>query len=178
MPVTDPRERYDDLLERESHELLDPEEFEEAKNSEAAESGWVAFALAFDDEGRVLLLDEAWADGWTLPGGTREPGEALPETVAREVREETGVAVTPVRPHSVEELTFENEATGDTDGWTGVLYEARAETTAVREDLGHDNHETEEIAEARWFVDLPGNVFNPEVIREVYRRCVADDGPA
>jgi len=176
MVVTDPRRRYDDLLERESRETLPPREFEETAASEAAAVGWVALALAFDDAGRVLLIDQSWADGWTAPGGTVEPGETLAEAVEREVREETGVEITPRRPHAVDDFTFENEATGETGGWRAVLFEAVAETTTVRETLGHDDHEAEEIREARWFEGLPENVFDPEVTREVYRRCDPVDG--
>ncbi len=44
----------------------------------------------------VLLVHNFWpvGDAWNLPGGRREPGETLAETLAREVLEETGLRVT------------------------------------------------------------------------------------
>ena len=50
----------------------------------------------FDDAGRVLLIERGTPPGvglWTVPGGKLEAGESLAEAVAREVREETGLAV-------------------------------------------------------------------------------------
>jgi ADP-ribose pyrophosphatase YjhB (NUDIX family) len=50
-----------------------------------------------DDEGRVLLLrHRLWPEGrqWGLPTGYARAGETFPQTIAREVREETGLAVT------------------------------------------------------------------------------------
>ncbi len=44
-----------------------------------------------------LLLVNAYPDGqsdlWCAPGGGQEPGTSLPETVAREIHEETGLQV-------------------------------------------------------------------------------------
>lgn len=47
-------------------------------------------------EGKVLLVRRAnppMQGRWTLPGGVLELGEPLADSVAREVREETGLAV-------------------------------------------------------------------------------------
>lgn len=46
-------------------------------------------------EGRLLVTKNVDAQGewYLLPGGGQEPGEALPETVRRECREEVGVEV-------------------------------------------------------------------------------------
>ena len=56
-------------------------------------------ALIF--EGDCILLVERGKDPlkgyWSLPGGVLEPGETLEQGVVREVREETGLEVTPVR---------------------------------------------------------------------------------
>lgn len=49
-----------------------------------------------DHDGRVLLLrHRLWPEGrqWGLPTGYARSGETFPQTVAREVREETGLTV-------------------------------------------------------------------------------------
>lgn len=53
-------------------------------------------AVIRDEEGRLLLVRRAHPPGkdlWSIPGGRIEPGEAEPEAVRREVREETGLLV-------------------------------------------------------------------------------------
>lgn len=52
-----------------------------------------AFAIIFDDQGRVLLCHRCDMDAWNLPGGGLEPGELPDEAVIREVMEETGLKV-------------------------------------------------------------------------------------
>ncbi|MGY1652080.1 NUDIX domain-containing protein [Geodermatophilus sp. SYSU D01119] len=54
-------------------------------------------AVVLDDAGRLLLVRRRNEPGrglWSVPGGRVEPGESLVDAVAREVREETGLAVT------------------------------------------------------------------------------------
>ncbi len=53
-----------------------------------------AFAVIFDDAGRVLLCHRRDIDMWNLPGGGMESGELPTEAVIREVKEETGLDVT------------------------------------------------------------------------------------
>ncbi len=46
-----------------------------------------------DERGRVLLSVRSDLQGWELPGGTPNPGEALEDALRRELREETGLEV-------------------------------------------------------------------------------------
>lgn len=50
-------------------------------------------AVVEDDRGRILMIHKTDNDLWALPGGGHEIGESIPETVVREVREETGYEV-------------------------------------------------------------------------------------
>jgi len=53
-----------------------------------------AAAVILDDVGRVLLVNHTYGKlNWEVPGGYSEPGESALETVLREVRQETGLAV-------------------------------------------------------------------------------------
>jgi ADP-ribose pyrophosphatase YjhB (NUDIX family) len=168
MTLTDPRDHRGDLLETESRERVPADEFADAADSEAVESGWVVLGLAFDDAGRVLMIDQSWADGWILPGGARKPGETLAEATVRELREETGVEVSPLAPRAVDEFRFVHDDTGATAGWTLVVFEAVAESTEIDRDPSVDD---ETIDEIRWFDGLPENAFNSELLEPAYERC-------
>lgn len=57
-------------------------------------------AVVHDPEGRLLLIRRGQEPGrgrWSLPGGRVEPGETDHQAVCREVQEETGLVVRPVR---------------------------------------------------------------------------------
>jgi ADP-ribose pyrophosphatase YjhB (NUDIX family) len=56
-----------------------------------------ACGIALDDEGRVLLHRRADTGLWGLPAGGMELGERIDRTAAREVEEETGLRVRPLR---------------------------------------------------------------------------------
>jgi len=69
-----------------------------------------AKALIENADGQILILREAatYKDGthagrYHLPGGRLEEGEAFYDGLAREVKEETGLTVEPIRPLHVGE---------------------------------------------------------------------------
>jgi ADP-ribose pyrophosphatase YjhB (NUDIX family) len=67
-----------------------------ARDHEKPEPVECAGAVVRDERGRLLLVrrGRAPAQGtWSLPGGRVEPGESPREAAAREVAEETGLAV-------------------------------------------------------------------------------------
>ncbi|MFB6140854.1 MAG: NUDIX hydrolase [Halosimplex sp.] len=180
MERTDPRERYDDLVASAERHEVGPDEFDELREAEVFDSGWGVAGVVFDDTQRdsvtrtssvdegahvLAIRNEAYETEWTLPGGAVEPGEALGDAVVREVREETGVEVEPVRPLGVDESVV---VCGDRRvEMRFVHFLCRAVDPAVSEggDLGDPD---EEILEARWLDSLPDDVFNPEHTRDVY----------
>ena len=56
-------------------------------------------AVIFNKAGKVLLVRQGESRGghWELPGGKVKKRESLPDAVVREVKEETGMEVTPQR---------------------------------------------------------------------------------
>src|SRR5262249_14758110 len=53
-----------------------------------------ASAIVTDDEGNVLLHRRRDSGRWALPGGIMDIGETIAQCAEREVKEETGLAVT------------------------------------------------------------------------------------
>lgn len=50
-----------------------------------------------DDAGRILLQTKTHEAGWFIPGGAVEPGEHPEAALVREIEEETGLIVRPVK---------------------------------------------------------------------------------
>jgi 8-oxo-dGTP pyrophosphatase MutT (NUDIX family) len=53
-----------------------------------------ARAMVIDGAGRVFLIKHSYVDGWHLPGGGVETGEALLAALARELAEEGNIQLT------------------------------------------------------------------------------------
>lgn len=63
-------------------------------NAPAANSIVVAVtAFVLNDRDELLMIQRSDNDLWAIPGGAQDIGESISETVAREVREETGITV-------------------------------------------------------------------------------------
>jgi len=60
-----------------------------------------AGAIIRDRAGRVLLQKRSDYGNWGLPGGGMEPGEAIEDTMIREVYEETGLVVEQYELYSI-----------------------------------------------------------------------------
>lgn len=112
---------------------------------------------------RVLLVRRARpprAGQWSLPGGGQRVGETLAEAVAREVREETGLAVRDLRLITTLDLIER-----DPDGRVRhhyTLVDYTAEAAPEGEPVAGDD-----AAEAAWFdlADLGGLGLWSETLR-------------
>ncbi len=70
----------------------------------------VVGAFVFNEEGEILLIKSPkWSNQWTVPGGHIEAGEAIGETVRREVKEETGIDTELVEVFNVQESIFDEK---------------------------------------------------------------------
>ncbi|MFB6104391.1 MAG: NUDIX hydrolase [Halobacteriaceae archaeon] len=164
MEPTDPRERYEDLYIDGDTEHVDAETFRDRRRMETFQSGWVVVGTVFDPSDRVLLVSDG--DQWFAPGGTRRPGETLAETLVREVEEEAGVPVDPVRPHAV----FDQRVVGpdgDEIGFTLVGYEARTDATTTGSEVDVVDGEIETAA---FHETIPDPVFGASLLGELLDR--------
>jgi ADP-ribose pyrophosphatase YjhB (NUDIX family) len=101
-------------------------------------------AVVHDPAGRLLVIRRGHPPGeglWSLPGGRVEPGEADAAAVVRELREETGLEVTPgVLIGSVTR-----------PGPAGVTYDIHDYAATV---TGGMLRAGDDAAEVRWATDL------------------------
>lgn len=103
-----------------------------------------------------------------LPGGHREPGEAILETAQRELREETGAMDFSLRPVCVYSVTGKTRVNESGEETFGLLY--CADITSFEPEL-HSEIERVYLLEdlpVRWTYPL----IQPELIKEAQRRNV------
>jgi 8-oxo-dGTP diphosphatase len=102
-------------------------------------------AVVRDEAGRVVLIRRGDGAGWSLPGGMMELGERLDQCLVREVQEETGLDVEPVRLIGVYSDPFVNHITypnGDQIHIVSATFECRV----VGGQLRPDGDESLEVA--------------------------------
>lgn len=104
-----------------------------------------------------------------LPGGRREPGEAILETARRELREETGAMDFSLRPVCVYSVTGKTRVNAGGEETYGMLYCA---------DIASFEPELRSEIERVYLLDsLPEQwtypLIQPELIREAQRRNAA-----
>ena len=100
-----------------------------------------------------------------IPGGRREPGEAIEETARRELREETGATAFSIRPVCVYAVVRDGEP-GES---CGMLY--AAEITAFDPEL-HSEIERTVLLDSLAGVDWTYPDIQPRLLEEARRRGV------
>lgn len=92
--------------------------------------------FVFDAAGRLLLVRHATGDVWVAPGGAVDPDESPVDTVVRELWEETGLHVAPVRLYGVfggPEFRV-SYANGDEVSYVMAVFECRVLGGVLRAD--------------------------------------------
>jgi 8-oxo-dGTP diphosphatase len=96
-----------------------------------------AAAVVRDDAGRVLLIRRGDGRGWSLPGGLMEPGEQIADCIVREVYEETGLEIAPVRIVGIYSDPMHTHVTypnGDEVHFVSTTFECRVVGGTLRAD--------------------------------------------
>ncbi|SDJ96605.1 ADP-ribose pyrophosphatase YjhB, NUDIX family [Halovenus aranensis] len=115
-----------------------------------------------NDAGEVLLVRDEGDDGWSDPGGKREPGESYESAAKRELEEETGVTCQLTglcEVHRIENVNVQRDAPS--------IFEPLVIFDGVYES-GELDARDGEIAEVGWFVQPPEHVLYPEVAKRSY----------
>ncbi|WP_414471473.1 NUDIX hydrolase [Microvirga sp. M2] len=121
--------------------------------------GWIE-----DDEGKVLLQKRsAILDHWGFPGGIIELGESASEAAVREIREETGLIVSPIELLGVYSKYFATCENGDQCQTFTVFFRMKI----ISGELSIDNKETFELS---FF--SPTSL--PHLIYEQHQQLVSD----
>src|SRR6266508_333207 len=131
---------------------------------------YLAVSAAIVRDGQILVVRRARAPAnglFSLPGGVVETGETLTEAVAREVREETNIAIEPVALAGFRE-TIVRDA-GDRVERHFVILCFAARWTAGEPVLN------EELSEARWvspaeLASLPTTPGLADIVAAAYDR--------
>lgn len=88
------------------------------------------------NEGKFLVMHKTGVEEnvWELPGGRMEFGETAEETLKREILEDAGLLVTPVRVLDTWNFVAENYQI------TGIIYLCKSKNSEVRISDEHDKY--------------------------------------
>jgi len=103
-------------------------------------------------DGRVLLVDQPYTEGWSLPGGDLKRGETVGQGLARELREEVGLDVAVPEPVQAVQRPH--------DRW--VTFVARLEVDdGTADGLGA---RSAELSSVGWFAPGALPALDPDVV--------------
>jgi 8-oxo-dGTP pyrophosphatase MutT (NUDIX family) len=130
----------------------------------------------FNETGRILLVQHADRDIWTLPGGIIEPGESPADAALREVWEETGLLVELASVFGVfGGMDCRHVSNGDRAAYIVTVFRGTSS--------GQDASDGDEISElrfvssdellavphSRWIDRVLGPLFDPPVMAQFQR---------
>ena len=108
-----------------------------------------AAAIIVNKHGQILLQSRTDNDRWGLPGGCQELGERFEDTIIREVKEETGYTVEPVKLLNIYTSYFHHHKKNE-DYQSYLIYYLVKVVDGEISDKGFDDDEKEYAKKAKW----------------------------
>ena len=87
-------------------------------------------------EGKWVFCKHKERDTYEIPGGHREPGEAIADTAVRELQEETGAKDFSIKPVCAYSVTGKNRVNDTGEEMYGMLYYDMSAEYVIREIMG------------------------------------------
>ena len=139
----------------------------EVKFYDSVEDSLLKFAVIIaKKDGKWVLCKHRDRNTYEVPGGHREPGEAIMDTAKRELYEETGAVKYSIKPICVYSVTAPDNFDG-VETFGGLFY-------ADIQELETELHS--EIEKVFLFDDLPDQwmypLIQPKLLEEFYRRGI------
>ena len=153
--------RYSNVYRKSDRIKLTDERFDRGR--ERGDDGWWGVGALVVNDGRVLFVREGGT--WLLPGGRLQPGETLAEGAAREVREETGVAIVVKTLAAIAEQTFVRERGDESFEFYFATFLAEPEPATALEPISSDDH----VDEVAWLTTVPENTFDRQLVVRLMR---------
>lgn len=96
-----------------------------------------------EDQLKVAVIHRGRYDDWSWPKGKVDPGETLPETAVREIREETGLKISLGIPLGIQRYRLANKNWKEVHYWAGEVTEKALTNSKFKPN--------EEVSAVHWF---------------------------
>ena len=117
-------------------------------------------------DGKWVLCKHRERNTYEIPGGHREPGEAIDDTAVRELQEETGAKDFAIKPVCAYSVTGKNRVNDTGEEMYGMLY--FADISGFEQELHSEMEKVclfDKLPEALTYSEI-----QPELVREAGRR--------
>lgn len=139
----------------------------EVRFYDSVEDALLKFAVIIAKaDGKWVFCKHRERDTYEIPGGHREPGEAIDDTAVRELQEETGAKDFAIKPVCAYSVTGKNRVNDTGEAMYGMLY--YADISGFEQELHSEMEKVclfDELPEALTYPEI-----QPKLVQEAGRR--------